>query len=195
MLPSDLQLVDVRPYAPRAVFEIRYATTNNFTGKRLYPVARCFLARAVAERLRLVHDDLLKKGYRLKIYDGYRPHSVTKRMWAIVGDERYVANPKKGSRHNRGAAVDVSLCDLKGRELPMPSAFDDFSERAHRDYRDLPMEAVQNRQILEDAMAARGFSGFATEWWHFDFRGWERYPLRDIGLGTLARRGSSSLGR
>ncbi|RYG48640.1 peptidase M15, partial [bacterium] len=88
-MPSPFDLVDVRLYVPRAVFEIRYATRDNFTGKRLYPVARCFLARAVAERLGRVHDDLLKRGYRMKIYDGYRPHSVTKRMWAIIGDERY----------------------------------------------------------------------------------------------------------
>ncbi|RYG47492.1 peptidase M15 [bacterium] len=188
MPPASLELVDVRPYLPRAVYEIRYATADNFTGKRLYPVARCFLARAVAERLRKVHDDLLKRGYRMKIYDGYRPHGVTKRMWALIGDERYVADPKKGSRHNRGAAIDLTLCDLRGRELPMPSAFDDFSERAHRDYTNASPEAIHHRRILEEAMAARGFSGLATEWWHFDARGWEHYPIRDVGLGMLARR-------
>jgi len=182
------ELVELKSVVPDVILDLRYAAKNNFTKTKLYPVARCFLARSAAERLARVQADLKPDGLRLKVYDGYRPLSVTKKMWDLIRDERYVADPAKGSRHNRGVAVDVTLVDRRGRELPMPTGYDDFSERAHRDYMKLSPERLRNRQRLEDAMTKHGFVGFETEWWHFDTEDWKRYPVNDIPLETLAKR-------
>ncbi|HMY60336.1 MAG TPA: M15 family metallopeptidase, partial [Pseudomonadota bacterium] len=122
----------------------------------------------------------------LKLWDCYRPHRVQYQLWDIVHDERYVANPHKGSRHNRGAAVDLTLVDAQGQELVMPTPFDDFGEKAHRSYQQLPPLAIQNRTTLEQAMAKAGFVGMPTEWWHFDFARWQGYPLDDIPFDVLA---------
>lgn len=171
------------------VLDIRYATTNNFTGKRVYPSARCFLRVDVAKRLLTVQENLRGQGLGLKIYDCYRPFSVQEAFWAIMPDERYVGKPTrengvivKSSRHNRGAAVDVTLVDAKGRELPMPTGYDDFSDKAHRDSTAASPEAWRNSQTLERAMAAQGFEPLPTEWWHFDGSGWQDYEPLDLPL-------------
>ncbi|MDX2149451.1 MAG: D-alanyl-D-alanine dipeptidase [Bryobacteraceae bacterium] len=177
------ELVEVRSIP----LDIRYATANNFTGKRVYDEARCFLRPEVAAKLALVQEDLQREGLSLKLYDCYRPLSIQRKFWELMPDERYVANPAKGSRHNRGAALDLTLTDAEGRELAMPSGYDDFSEKAHRDYRDAPAEALRNRERLERAMTRHGFVGLPTEWWHFDFAGWEKYPLLDVSFGALKR--------
>ena len=175
------QLVEVNRVIPNVVLDIRYATTNNFTGQQLYPSARCFLRPAPAEKLRAVQADLARQGLGLKIYDGYRPLSVQKRMWEVYPHEGYVANPAKGSRHNRGAAVDLTLVSLTNRmELTMPTPFDDFTPRAHRRAQDLPAEAKQNRDLLEAVMLRHGFVGLPTEWWHFDDREWRKYEILDV---------------
>jgi len=177
--PEDL--VDVQKVVPGIVLDIRYATTNNFTGQKLYPFAGCYLRRAAAEKLAAAQSELKPLGYGLKIYDGYRPLSVQRKMWEVFPQPGYVADPKKGSRHNRGAAVDVTLIRLSdGTELPMPTPYDDFTERAHRNYSDLPAEVIQNRQLLECVLTKYGFVGLPTEWWHFDDRDWRNYPLLDI---------------
>ena len=174
---------------PGLVLDIRYATADNFTGKPVYPSARCFLRREVAERMLAAQAELRRQGLGLKVYDCYRPFSVQEIFWKIMPDERYVLKPvrengviKVGSRHNRGAAVDVGLVDASGRELPMPTAFEDFSEKAHRTYRGAPAEAIRNREILERAMSAQGFELFPTEWWHFDGPGWKRHEMLDLPL-------------
>ncbi len=182
----DEPLVDVTSIEPRLRVDIRYATENNFMHRTLYPAARCLLRESVARRLARVQDDLAREGLGLKVYDGYRPLSVQKLMWEVMPDERYVANPANGSRHNRGAAVDVTLVDAAGRELQMPSAYDEFSERAHRDYRGGSAAARANRDRLIRAMHRRGFRVLDTEWWHFDAPGWRRYPLLDIPLTDAA---------
>lgn len=179
---AEEPLVDVRALAPGILLDIRYAGTDNFTGRKLYSAARCLLRRPVAERLAEVQRELAGMGLALKIFDGYRPWSVQKVLWEILPDPRYVADPAQGSRHNRGAAVDLTLVDAEGRELPMPSAFDEFSEKAHRDYMDLPEAALRNRALLEQVMARHGFTGPPTEWWHFDYDGWERFPISDLPL-------------
>lgn len=173
---------DIARLDPTIVLDIRYATKNNFTGKAVYPVARCLLRDDIAERLIRVHHALRAKGLGLRIYDCYRPLSVQKKFWAILPDERYVADPSKGSRHNRGAAVDVGLVDAAGNALAMPSEYDDFSEKAHRAYSAAPEAALKNRVILEEAMKHEGFIPFPTEWWHFDGPGWEAYPVSDFPL-------------
>lgn len=179
---AEEPLVDVQSLIPDVRLDIRYAGSDNFAGRRLYPVARCLLRRSVAERLAEVQKELAGMGLALKLFDGYRPWSVQKLLWEVLPDERYVADPAKGSRHNRGAAVDLTLVDAEGRELPMPSAFDEFSEKAHRDFMDLPEEALRNRTLLEQVMARHGFVGLPTEWWHFDYEGWERFPISDVPL-------------
>ena len=181
----------VEALIPNLRFDVRYATADNFVGRPLYPGVHCWLQRSVAERLAKVQAALNGEGLGLKVFDCYRPFSVQEQLWTLVPDERYVGKPARGpdgkpvegSRHNRGAAVDLSLVDLaSGEALPMPTDYDDFSERAHRDYRQLDAAVLANRARLEAAMAAEGFSGLATEWWHFDAPGWEHYPLLDIPL-------------
>jgi D-alanyl-D-alanine dipeptidase len=179
---AEEPLVDLSVVDPRVVIDLRYATSDNFTGQRLYPVARCLLRESVAHRLRRVQDRLAAQGLGLKVYDGYRPLSVQRRMWEIMPDPTYVADPAKGSRHNRGAAVDVTLVDLDGWELEMPTAFDDFSPAAHRHYAGGTETSRSNRQTLIQAMEAEGFTGLADEWWHFDAPDWRQYPLLDVTL-------------
>ena len=183
------RLVDIRLVDPRIIVEMRYATPDNFTHQTLYPVGRCLLRENVARRLAWVQSDLSLQGLGLKVYDCYRPRSVQYKMWEIVHDSRYVADPAKGSRHNRGAAVDLTLVDLKGptgpKDVEMPTPFDDFTEKAHRDYQGASAEVLAHRKVLQEAMERRGFVGLSTEWWHFDSKGWERYPLLDIPLDAV----------
>jgi zinc D-Ala-D-Ala dipeptidase len=167
--------------------DIRYATANNFTKMRLYEEARCFLRPATARKLSEVEEELRGSGLRLKLFDCYRPLSVQKKMWAIVPDDRYVADPAKGSRHNRGAAVDLTIVREDSSELPMPTGYDDFTERAHRNYQGLPPDARENRALLERVMTKHGFVGLPTEWWHFDDADWEQYPVLDIDFAKLRR--------
>lgn len=167
--------------------DIRYATTNNFTKQRLYGEAVCYLRPDTARKLLLAAEELRALQLRLKLFDCYRPLSVQRKFWAIVPDERYVADPAKGSRHNRGAAVDLTLIRADGSEAPMPTPYDDFTERAHRDFRDLPPEVLRHRQILEDVMTKHGFVGMPTEWWHFDDSNWQNYPVLDLDFAKLRR--------
>ncbi len=182
---ADDSLIDLATVAPSVKLDLRYATTDNFMKKKLYPTSRCLLHREVALALAEVARDLAARHLGLKIWDCYRPLSIQKIFWALLPDERYVADPQKGSRHNRGAAVDVTLVDEKGRELAMPTPFDEFSPRAHRDYTGASREAASNRAFLEEVMTRHRFAGLPTEWWHFDFRGWERWPVGDQPLSPL----------
>ncbi len=177
---TDDPLVDLAEFDPRIVIDIRYATSDNFVGRPLYPDDRCLLRRSTARALSRVQDRLARRGLGLKVYDGFRPLAVQRQMWAIMPDARYVADPATGSRHNRGAAVDVTLVDRRGRELDMPTAYDDFTEAAHRDYTGGTEAARGHRDLLAAVMAAEGFTGLPTEWWHFDGPGWEAIPLLDI---------------
>ena len=178
-------LVDIESVNPRIRLDLRYATPDNFTHHVLYPRPKCFLRKAVAERLSRAQQELERSGRGLKVFDCYRPLSVQKKMWALVPDERYVADPVKGSRHNRGAAVDLTLVQADGAEVAMPTPFDDFTERAHRRFMALPASVIQNRWLLERVMAEAGFVGLPTEWWHFDAEGWESYDVLDIDLTDL----------
>ena len=185
-------LVSLDAVQPPCLSEVRYATRHNFTGRALYPLPRLFLHRDTARALARVQRDLQKRGLGLKVWDAYRPLSVQWKMWNLIRDERYVSNPAKNKgRHTRSTAVDVALVDKLGRELPMPSDFDDFSERAHRDYRGGTPEQRRNRQLLADVMQKHGFVGFPTEWWHFDLANWEGYPPLDLSIEDLARRADS----
>lgn len=184
-LPYEARLVDIHSVNDKILLDIRYATTNNFLKRKLYPVARCVLRGAAAKMLSRVQDDLAKQGLGLKVFDCYRPLSVQKLMWEMLPNSDYVANPAFGSRHNRGAAVDVTLVDRYGKALEMPSGFDDFTERSHRDYRSGTPQSLKNRQQLEDAMKKYGFIPLATEWWHFDAPGWDKFSILDIPFGAI----------
>jgi zinc D-Ala-D-Ala dipeptidase len=182
-------LIDIHDLDPTIVLDIRYARADNFTGVAVYPVARCLLRRDVAGRIVRVHRTLGQRGLGLKLWDCYRPISVQQRFWELVPDPRYVARPviekgvaRQGSRHNRGAAVDVTLVDARGVELTMPTAHDDFSARAHRGSGQHSLIARRNMDLLQSSMEAEGFIPLATEWWHFDAPDWRRYPLSDTPL-------------
>ncbi len=184
--PGDF--VDVAQFSPHIKLDICYATDNNFLHRAVYPQARCFLRYETALALNEVQKELESIGLGLKIFDGYRPLSVQKMMWKIMPDARYVANPAKGSRHNRGAAVDVTLVDSTGKELDMPTPFDDFTERAHHDYNKLPPKVRLNRWILKTVMEKHGFKPIRTEWWHYDLTGWKKFPVEDISFDELDQR-------
>ncbi len=178
------KMVDFSKLDSHIVLDMRYATKNNFTHQRVYPVARCLLRPSVAQKLLGAAKDFESRGLRLVIFDCYRPLSIQKKFWALVPDERYVANPAKGSRHNRGAAVDVSLADSSRKELVMPSGFDDFSKRAHRNWKGSSPAARRHMKLLEAVMERHGFVGLPTEWWHFDAKGWKRFPVEDVPLAA-----------
>lgn len=179
-LPTWARLVDIKTVNRNILLDIRYATTNNFLKRKLYPSARCLLRSSVAQKLSQVQQNLEKIGLGLKVYDCYRPLSVTRQMWEAMPDPRYVANPAQGSRHNRGAAVDVTLVDRNGKELEMPTEFDNFTEKAYRDYQGGSAASRKNSQLLEKVMREGGFVPLATEWWHFDAEDSQKFSILDI---------------
>ena len=156
----------------------------------MYPEARAFLQRPAAEVLVRVHKLLKKKGLGLVIYDGYRPWTITKLFWEVVKPDqrKYVADPAKGSKHNRGCAVDLGVYDLKtGKAIPMPSGFDEFTERASPDYKGGTDEERANRDMLRRLMEAQGFMVNPNEWWHFDYKEWEKYAIYDIAFSAIGK--------
>jgi D-alanyl-D-alanine dipeptidase len=170
--------------------DIRYATANNFVGRAVYPEARAFLQRPAAEALVRVHKELKKQGLGLVIFDGYRPWTITKLFWETVAPDqrKFVANPAKGSIHNRGCAVDLSIYDLKtGKLVPMPSGYDEFTERASPDYAGGTDEERRNRDKLRHLMEAAGFAVNSNEWWHFDFKDWAEYAIYDISFADAGK--------
>ncbi|HEU4727776.1 MAG TPA: M15 family metallopeptidase [Kofleriaceae bacterium] len=177
----DDDLVDVAGVIEDAVIDMRYATPDNFTGQTLYPVARCKLRRAVAARLARAATALRAVERRLVLWDCYRPASIQKELWRRVPDPRYVADPRVGSKHGRGAAVDVALADRTGKLVALPTKFDDFSQAAHRDHA-LVGDAGAEARRLEKAMVGAGFRPLPTEWWHFDAPDPARFPLSDEPL-------------
>lgn len=179
------ELVDIQKINSTIILDIKYATDNNFTKRTVYTKAKCYLLRPVAERLSKVIKELDTLGYKIKIWDGYRPHSVQYIFWDLVPDERYVADPAKGSRHNRGAAIDLTLVKKDGTEVDMGTGFDDFSEKAHRNFTNLSKEVVAHRALLEKIMTKHVFIGLPTEWRHYDFADYENYPLLDISFEEL----------
>jgi len=185
-------LVEIIRLDPTIKLDIRYATSNNFLGRPIYSEARAFLQRPAAEALRRVNQSLRKKGYGLLVFDGYRPWSITKKFWDETPAEKrqFVADPSKGSKHNRGCAVDLSLFDMKtGKEVEMPSAYDEFSERAYPSYQGGTKSQRHLRNLLRAAMEANGFTVNQYEWWHFDYRGWQHYPLLNIAFNQIAQPG------
>ncbi len=179
-------LINVVAMSRPPLEEIRYATTYNFTGERLYPFPAAYVRRELIPQLEAVQKELAKQGLGLKIYDGYRPLPVQQKMWDLIHDERFVSNPAVNEgRHTRGTAVDVTLVDKRGRPLPMPSDFDEFSSRAAVSYHGGTTQERRNRDLLQNVMTRHGFLSFSHEWWHFDFKGWENYQPMSIGFRDL----------
>ncbi len=182
------ELVELVKLDPSLTLDIRYATKNNFLGFPVYPQARAFLQRDAAEAVKKANQELKAQGLGLLILDAYRPHSVTRLMWERTPESQraYVADPAQGSRHNRGAAVDLTLRSLKtGKPVAMPSRYDDFSEKAHHSYQGASAEAKANRAKLRAVMEKYGFVPLSNEWWHYDFKGWESYPILDESFEKL----------
>jgi D-alanyl-D-alanine dipeptidase len=183
-------LVELTKLDNSVKLDVRYATPNNFAGRAVYAEARAFLQRPAAEALVRASRALRKKGYGLAVFDGYRPWSVTKLFWDITPADKkeFVADPSKGSRHNRGCAVDLTLYDLKtGREVSMPGEYDEMSERSHINYAGGTAEQRRLRDLLRAAMEAEGFDVYAPEWWHYDYKDWRRYPVLNLGFGEIVK--------
>ncbi|MDB5138104.1 MAG: D-alanyl-D-alanine dipeptidase [Mucilaginibacter sp.] len=180
------KLVEIKKYIPEIILDIRYATTNNFMHKRMYQQAKAFARLPVVLALKDAEADLKKRGLGIKIYDAYRPYAITVKFYEMARDTNFVADPRKGSKHNRGCAIDMGLIDLKtGKDLDLPTGFDSFSKKAAANYPDLPPNEIANRELLKNVMQAHGFKVIPTEWWHFDFNGWSKYPLLDIPFSAI----------
>src|SRR3954470_13158822 len=182
------ELVELTKIDATIKLDIRYASTNNFMSTPFYSQARAFMQRPAAEAVVRANAKLKRFGYGIIIHDGYRPWYVTKMFWDGTPPDKhdFVANPIPGSRHNRGCAVDLSLYDLKtGQEVQMPSGYDEMSERSYPDYKGGTPEETKRREILRHAMEAQGFTVEAHEWWHFDYKDWEKYPVMNVPFEKL----------
>jgi zinc D-Ala-D-Ala dipeptidase len=184
----EADLVELIKLEKSIKLDIRYARSDNFVGRPVYSEARAFMQRPAAEAIVRVHKLLKKQGLGLVIFDGYRPWSVTKIFWEVTPEDKkkFVADPVKGSRHNRGCAVDLSIFDLKTKKLvDMPSDFDDFTEKASPDYKGGTEIQTANRELLRKLMEAEGFTVNANEWWHFDYKDWKDYAIYDIAFANI----------
>lgn len=184
------KMVELKSIIPKIVYNLRYATTNNFMNRRMYPgkTNRTFMRLPAVESLHKVQKELNETGLGIKIFDAYRPYSVTVKFWELVKDEKYVANPSNGSGHNRGIAVDLTIINLKtGEELNMGTGFDNFTDTAHQTFTNLPEEILQNRSLLRSTMEKYGFKALDTEWWHYYLDNGNRYEILDLDLKKLKK--------
>ncbi len=181
------KIVALKRLIPALRLDLRYATTNNFTKEMLYLHAQAYLRVAPANALKQVQDELNKKGLGIKLYDAFRPFGVTCKIWHLVPDRRYAANPLKGSNHNRGLAVDVTIIDLKtGKELDMGTPFDSFTDTAHHSFLQLPAQVLANRRLLKSTMRKYGFGIVPDEWWHYQWHNDRDYEVLDLDFDDLA---------
>jgi D-alanyl-D-alanine dipeptidase len=181
-------LVDLATLGGGLRFDIRYATANNFMGMPLYSEARAFLEKPAAEALLRAGATLRAEGYGLLIFDAYRPWYVTRMFWEATPEKLhgFVANPRKGSKHNRACAVDLSLYYLNsGAPVAMPSAYDEMTPRAHPNYPGGTAAERARRDLLCKVMTTQGFTVDKGEWWHFDYRDWQRYPILNIPFAEI----------
>lgn len=188
-LDSNKRMVNLLRFIPGLEIDLKYATAQNFMHQKLYPPTRTtFLRKPAADSLKKVVKYLKKQHFAIKIFDAYRPYSITEKMWEKVKDDRYAADPSKGSGHNRGVAIDLTLINLQTKkELPMGTGFDNFSDTAHSDFSNLSQEVLKNRNILKNAMEKYGFIQLSTEWWHFYLPNSSSYELLDISFSDLKK--------
>jgi D-alanyl-D-alanine dipeptidase len=185
-LNPQKELIDLEKHIPGIVLDIRYATANNFTKEKIYNLAKAYARKPVADALLKVQTELQKQGLGIKIFDAYRPYKATIKFYEVYRDTTYVASPYRGSRHNRGCALDLTIIDLKTRnELKMPTPYDSFKKEA---WPSTPMkdpEIKKNRTLLITVMEKYGFKVNSSEWWHYDFKGWKNYEVMDIDFEEL----------
>lgn len=190
--PNKLEadLIELKKLSKSIKLDIRYATSDNFVGRAVYPEARAFLQRPAAEALVRVHKKLKEKKLGIMVFDAYRPWTITKLFWEVVSPDqkKFVADPAKGSKHNRGCAVDITIYDRKtGKPVPMPSGYDEFTERASPNYTGGTDEERANRDLLRQLMEAEGFTVNDSEWWHFDYNTWRDYAIYDIAFSEVGK--------
>lgn len=182
------ELIDLEEYIPGIVLDIRYATTNNFTGEKIYNQAKAYARKPVADAVKRAQAELQKQGLGIKIFDAYRPYKATVKFYEVYKDTTYVASPYRGSRHNRGCAIDMTIINLKtGEELKMPTGYDSFQKEAWPKTPIKDPEARKNRALIIQVMEKQGFKVNSSEWWHFDFIGWRNYEVLDIDFEELAK--------
>lgn len=167
---NDTTFVNLKDYSKDFVYDMKYATSDNFLKAKVYDCAECFLRLKTVKAMIKANTEFLKMGYKIKIFDCYRPLDIQKRMWKIVPNPEYVANPSKGSIHNRGGAVDITLVDANGKELDMGTTFDFFGIEAGHNYQNLPKEIKSNRELLKNTMIQNGFNSLDSEWWHYNLK-------------------------
>ncbi|MBT1700762.1 M15 family metallopeptidase [Fulvivirgaceae bacterium PWU4] len=182
------ELIDLEKFVPGLVMDIRYATTNNFTHEKIYNMAKAYARRPVAEALKKVQEELKPQGLGIKMFDAYRPYKATIKFYEVYRDTTYVASPYRGSRHNRGCALDLTVIDLKtGEELKMPTEYDSFKKEAWPSTPVSDPLIRRNRQLLIDIMQKYGFRVNGSEWWHYDFKGWKNFEVMDIDFEELQK--------
>jgi len=181
------KMVELKNLLPDIVYDLRYATTNNFTHQKLYKSGeQTYLRLTAARALGNVLHDLNRQGLGLKVFDAYRPYDVTRKMWELIHDERYVADPSKGSGHNRGLSIDLTIIDLNDEtELDMGTGFDNFTDTAHHTFKALPTSVLQNRKLLRQTMEKYGFKALETEWWHYNWPNDRNYEVLNIDFKKL----------
>ena len=190
-----LQLIELQTIVPNIRYDLKYATKDNFTGVRLYPSKTnvTFLRKEPALALVNIANELSTKGLGILVWDAYRPYHITVKFWELIKDERYVANPSKGSGHNRGIAIDMTLYDLKtGIPLEMPTGFDDFSEQAHHGANSISTSQKENITLLKSIMEKNGFIKFQTEWWHYYWPNGEQYDVLDFNFKEIIKLNSDA---
>jgi len=187
-LDPMLEMVELKQLIPNIKYDLAYARKSNFTKQRLYPkkLKSTYLRKEPALALRKIAAELAEKGLGIVVWDAYRPYAVTERFWKLIHDDRYVANPAKGSGHNRGIAIDLTLYELgSGNLIDMPTGFDDFSESAHHGYQLISEIKLKNRELLKDVMEKNGFIKFETEWWHYSWPSPTKYDVLNIPFSRL----------
>jgi D-alanyl-D-alanine dipeptidase len=188
-IDKQKELVDLEKFVPGLVMDIRYATTNNFTGEKIYNMAKAYARRPVAESLKKIQEELKSQGLGIKMFDAYRPYKGTVRFYEVYKDTTYVASPYRGSRHNRGCALDLTVIDHKtGEELKMPTGYDSFKKEAWPSTPVSDPLIRKNRQLLIDVMQKYGFKVNGSEWWHYDFIGWRNFEVMDIDFEELEKK-------
>ena len=170
LLAQQNDFVLLRSLSDDFIFDMKYATPDNFLKQAVYDCGECYLRKSTAKALVKANEEFKSLGYRIKLFDCYRPLSVQKKMWKILPGTHYVANPAKGSKHNRGAAVDLTLVDAQGKELDMGTPFDFFGKKAHHTCKTLPKKVLENRKLLKDVLNKYNFKSIFSEWWHYEYR-------------------------
>jgi D-alanyl-D-alanine dipeptidase len=184
---AQKELIDLETFIPKIILDIRYATTNNFTGEQIYKSARAFARKPVAKALKKAQQEFNAQGVGIKIFDAYRPYAATVKFYEVYHDTTFVASPYRGSRHNRGCAIDMTLVNLKtGKELKMPTGYDAFVKEARPTFPLKDPEVKKNRDLIITVMQKYGFRVNSSEWWHFDFKGYSSYEVLDIAFEELS---------